>query len=222
MKNFVFAAASVAIMAGVASARVDIANWTFEVSVPTTAGPHAPESGAGSAFANTGGAITNPAGNGSAESMSSDNWNTGDNYEFRVNSTNYQSLSITWDQTGSNTGPRDFNLQFSINGGGSYANIMSYVVLLNGGAPNAAWSSAAGRQAGYTYTAAIPVSGENLADLRIRMTQSSTTSINAGTVAGTGTGRVDNVQIAGTLVPTPGALALAGIAGIVGIRRRRA
>lgn len=224
MKNrFVIAALASLSVVGIASARpLDLAVWSFEISLPVAAGPHAAETGSGSAFCNTGGAISNPAGNGSAESMSSNGWNVGDNHEFRTSSTGYQSLSITWDQTGSSTGPRDFNLEVSVDGGGSYASIMAYAVLLNGGPPNAAWSTGGGRIAAYTYTASLGVSADNLADLRVRMTNSSTVAINGGVVAGTGTGRVDNVQISGDLIPTPGTLALVGLAGVVGIRRRRA
>lgn len=219
--RFVIGAIAAMSLACAASARPDIAVWEFEVSLPVAAGPHTPEIGAGSAFCNTGGVISNPAGNGSADSMSSTLWNVGDNHEFRVSSAGYQNLSITWDQTSSNTGPRDFDLQVSTDGGATYSNIMSYMVLANG-TPNAAWSAGGGRVAAYTFSALLGVSAANLADLRVRFTQSSTVAANGGTVAGTGTDRVDNVQISGDLIPTPGALALVGVAGLAGLRRRRA
>lgn len=207
------------VIAGAASARVDLAIWTFEVSVPTNAGPHAAEFGTGQAFANTGGVISNPVGNGSFESMSSDNWNVGDNYEFRTSSTGYQSLTIMWDQTSSNTGPRDFNLQISTNGGMTYSTIASYMVLANA-SPNTPWTSGSYNPA-YTFMMSLTAAADNLADLRVRFTQSSTVSASGGTVASTGTDRVDNVKISGEIIPTPGTLALVGLAGIVGIRRRR-
>lgn len=208
-------------LAGMASARPDAAIWTFEISLPVSIGPHAAETGVGSAFANTGATISNPSGNGSAESMSSNGWNIGDNYEFRTASTGLLNLSITWDQTSSSTGPRDFNLELSINGGGSYSSIVSYIVLQNGLLPNAAWSAGLGVPA-YSFSASLGISADNLADLRVRMTNSSTVSAGGGVVAGTGTDRVDNVRISGDLIPTPGALALVGVASLVGLRRRRA
>lgn len=220
MRHFVGAVAALS-LAGMASARPDAAMWTFEVSAPISAGPHAAESGTGSAFCNTGGTISNPSGNGSLESMSSTAWNVGDNHEFRTSSTGLQNLSITWDQTSSSTGPRDFNLEVSINGGGSYASILAYAVLQNGLAPNAAWSAGAGVPA-YSFSASLGISADNLADLRVRMTNSTTVSASGGVVAAGGTDRVDNVRISGDLIPTPGALALVGVASLVGIRRRRA
>jgi uncharacterized protein (TIGR03382 family) len=200
---------------------VALALWTFETSLPVTAGPHAAEGGSGSAFCNTGGVISNPVGNGSFESMSSTAWNVGDNHEFRTSTAGYQSISITWDQASSSTGPRDFDLQISVDGGTTYASIFSYMVLLNG-APNVAWSSGGARQLNFSYTMSLGATADNLADLRVRMTNSSTVSASGATVASTGTSRIDNVQISGDLIPTPGTLVLAGLAGVVGIRRRRA
>lgn len=43
-----------------------------------------------------------------------------------------------------------------------------------------------------------------------------------GATGPTGNNRFDNLQISGALIPAPGAIALLGIAGLVGTRRRRA
>src|SRR5205823_15131909 len=59
---------------------------------------------------------SNPVGNGSAKSVSSDHWAVGDYYQFSFSTSGYSAISITWDQTGSNTGPRDFKVQYSTNG----------------------------------------------------------------------------------------------------------
>src|SRR4051812_39869141 len=65
--------ASAALVAFVPAQADTLAQWTFETSVPTTAGPLAPEVGSGSALAFHIGASTysNPVGNGSNESFSS-------------------------------------------------------------------------------------------------------------------------------------------------------
>lgn len=229
MRKLFVSALVVGALAAGASARppVDLALWTFEVSVPTTAGPITAEAGVNAAtsfgFGNHAGATTysNPVGNGSLESYSSTNWQVGDSYEFRTSSAGYGSLTVTWDQVSSGTGPRDFDLEVSIDSGATYSSIFSYIVLANA-APNPVWSSGGSRNPLYTYTAALPVSADDLADLRIRFTQTSTVSASGGTVGSGGTDRVDNVQISGELIPTPGALALLGLAGLAGARRRRA
>lgn len=58
---------------------------------------------------------------------------------------------------------------------------------------------------------------DTVANARIRLT------FNGGsTTSATGNNRFDNILIQGTQVPTPGALALLGIGGLLTIRRRRA
>lgn len=103
----------------VIESRVILARFTFETSVPTTAGPHAAEEGTGEAsgFHVSGATVySNPAGNGSTESFSSNNWAIGDYYQVTTDTRNYGSISIQWDQTRSSTGPATFKLQYSTNG----------------------------------------------------------------------------------------------------------
>lgn len=56
---------------------------------------------------------------------------------------------------------------------------------------------------------------DGVTDATIRLTFSGATS-------STGNNRLDNIVVAGTLVPTPGAAALLGLGGLVAARRRRA
>ncbi len=82
MKNCVLAIAALATIAGSATAATTLAQWTFETSLPLTSGPHAAEGGVNagpsspaSGFHTSGAtAYSNPVGNGSAESFSSNNW----------------------------------------------------------------------------------------------------------------------------------------------------
>ena len=55
---------------------------------------------------------------------------------------------------------------------------------------------------------------DGVTDARIRMTV-------FGATSATGNIRVDNMLIDGTFIPTPGAVALFGLAGLAGLRRRR-
>ncbi len=227
-KTFIAATLAALAVASVASGAV-VANWTFETSIPTTGGPHAAEAGvnAASSFAtgfhtSTATVYSNPAGNGSAESFSSNNWATGDYYQFTTSTVGYQNITIQWDQTGSGTGPRDFGLFYSVDGGSSFTQLgATYAVLLNG-APNAAWNTGSS-QAAFTFgPTAGPASLNNLGTAIFRLTQMTNIAINPGqTVASGGTGRVDNVIISGDLVPTPGAISLVGLGGLVAMRRRR-
>src|ERR1051326_1343387 len=113
------------------AAGTTLSGWGFEGVTTTNAG-QTPSFSAGSGVADSG-ALTagsaftafhsnastvwsNPAGNGSAKAVSSDHWGVGDYYQFSFSTSGYTAVSITWDQTGSNTGPRDFKVQYSTNG----------------------------------------------------------------------------------------------------------
>jgi len=103
-----------------------IANWTFETSIPTTAGPLAPEIGSGTAtavHADATASYTNPSGNGSAESWNSNRWAIGDYYQFQVSTVGQSGIVFSWDQTRSSSGPgqpapnnANFTFQYSTDG----------------------------------------------------------------------------------------------------------
>jgi hypothetical protein len=242
MKRFLTAAAILGACAMSASAAI-IAQWTFEspntppdAADSTASGPHTATatispSVSGTANGLHAGALTDwtsPAGNGSADSWSVNTWAVGDYFQFRAASLNpglylLQITSVDWHQTGSGTGPRDFELQSSTDGV-NFTSLMSYQVLLNG-SPNLSWSVANGVQAAYvvSHTLATPINDDVV---YFRLRNSSTAAINVGqTVASTGTDRVDNFTINGNLieVPEPSTIAFLGLAGLLGaLRRRRA
>ena len=112
-----------------------IANWTFETSVPATAGPLSPEVGSGSAtsvHADATTAYSNPSGNGSAESWNANRWAIGDYFQFQVSTLGQTGILFSWDQTRSSSGPGqpapnnpNFRFEYSIDGtnftsGGDY------------------------------------------------------------------------------------------------------
>jgi hypothetical protein len=202
--------------AGSVSSAATIATWTFETSIPTTAGPHAPEVGAGQALgihANAGVVYSNPAGNGSAESFSSNFWETGDSYQFQVSTLTYSDLIFSWNQNRSSTGPANFDLQYSTNGT-TFTTFASYVIpsgiTWSSGTPDATNTTVFSQN--LSAIAAI----ENQPTVYFRLTNTSATGATGGT------NRIDNVSVEGTVVPEPATLALGGIAliGVAATRRR--
>jgi hypothetical protein len=194
-----------------------IAQWTFETSLPVTAGPLTPEVGSGTATSGTGGTFSNPAGWATSESWSSTAWDSGDYFQFQVSSAGYAGIAVSWQQTGSNTGPRDFLLQYSTDGV-SFTTFSSYSLTNDGW--NASSAPAASVKS-FSLTAITALDGD--ASIFFRLTQSGTTSINGGTVAAGGTGRVDTFTVTGTAVPEPSTFAvlLGALALVVGASRRR-
>jgi hypothetical protein len=213
-------------VAGASAARADtIASWTFETSVPTTSGPFVAEVGSGTALGSHAGASTysNPVGNGSAESFSSTNWLDGDYYQFSVSTIGFTDLTLSWDQTSSNTGPRDFLLAYSTDGT-TFTNLATYSVLANA-SPNPVWNgTTASALYSFTQNLAVVDALESQVLVLFRLLDASgTASANGGTVASGGTNRVDNFTVSANPVPVPAAIWLlgSGLLGLVGAGRRR-
>jgi len=214
MKSF-FAVAAIVAIAGSAQA-VTLANWTFESSVPDTAGPFAAEAGVNAVIsqasgfhANSSVVYSNPVGNGSAESFSSNFWTAGDYYQFTTSTAGYDTISFGWSQVASSTGPTSFAVQWSSDGV-NFNTLTNYIV---GTSPS--WSSLAANPGAVYAPVALPAAANDLANVWVRLT-SLVTPGNTG-----GTSRVDDVFFNGTLIPTPGSVALFGAAGFAALRRRR-
>ena len=210
------AAAIGAYSAGNTYADIVIAEWTFETSVPATAGPHVAEGGVQAGVAAASGfrgmgttTYNNPVGNGSVESFSSNNWTTvGDYYQFQFSLTGYHNATIQWDQTRSGTGPSDFDLQWSTDGI-NFTSILNYTVL------QGTWSSGTFDPAFRFGPEALPSDVNNQSNVFVRLSSNVV-------AASSGTNRVDNIIVEARLIPEPtsaGLLALLMVAG--GTIRRR-
>ena len=160
---------------------------------------------------------SSPAGNGSPYALSSNTWAVGDYYQVTVDTRGYGDISISWDQTRSSSGPSVFDLKMSVDGGANFTTVNAgYSVVTAGGSGTGtnAWNSIT-NQSGFTTTTIAGATASGKASVIFRF-------VNTSTVSGTaGTNRIDNILVTGNAVPAPGALALLGVAGLVGARRRR-
>lgn len=207
-----FLGLSMALCLSASAFATTIAGWTFETSIPptgvangtftgTTVSGIVPEVGAGSgsgvhALATS--VYSNPSGNGSVESFSSNGWSTGDYYQFQVSTTGLEDIIFSWNQTRSGTGPASFDLQYSTDGS-SFTTFTSYTV------PQVSWASGAPEASGtsvFTQNLSAIAGIENVPAVYFRLTSTVTTA--AG-----GTNRVDNIFIEGTpTIPEPSSIAL--------------
>jgi PEP-CTERM motif len=197
------------------AALINQAKWTFETSAPSsgdsaTISGIVAEEGAGTASGVHASADTdwsNPVGNGSAESFSSNNWAIGDYYEFQTNTLGVGGVQLSWSQSRSGTGPSDFDLQWSTNGS-TFNTAMSYVV-----------SSVSMSSVSFKPELVHEANLQNIVALNdqpnvyFRLVATSAPSSTGGT------NRVDDFTVA---VPEPAAAALMMLAslGLVGIFRR--
>lgn len=206
-----------------------VAQWTFETTSGSITGAGtsltgiAAETGSGTASQVHASSATysSPAGNGSAHSFSANTWAVGDYTQFQLSTVGFHGLTLTYDQISSSTGPRDWNLSYSLDGS-SYTQIGSTYQVLANAAPNPTWNVTTASSL-YTYTYNLGSLVDDSSTVFFRITDVDTTSANGGTVASAGTDRIDNFTVATTPVPEPafGAFAaLASAAGLIRLRRK--
>ena len=141
----------------------------------------------------------------SVHSFSANNWSVGDYWSFTTSTLGYTGVEVAWDQAGSSTGPANFGLSYSINGG-AFTQFTTYTVPLSTG-----WNTTTTNQ-----LSEVVLGGgafDNANSIVFRLVDLNTTSVGGGTVGTAGTDRVDNFTVV-SIVPEPTALALAGLGGL--------
>ena len=205
-----------------------IAQWNFEsltlspsVTNATSLFNVPAEVGSGTASGSHAASTTysTPSGNGSVKSISVNTWAVGDYWQFQVSTVGFQNISLSYDQTSSNTGPGKNTLQYSTDGTTFTAFDGEYTILPNA-APNAWTSLTYNPLFTFTYDLSSITALNNASSVYFRLLDSSTTSANLGTVAPTGTDRVDNFTVGVVPEPASGLLLVLGLLGWNLIRRK--
>ena len=222
--TLLLAVAATSLISMRASAAV-IASWSMPTAVPAATTGMSYNYGAANSGELTSGTMlssahavaattySSPGGNGSTYSFSSNNWTIGDYYQVSVSTIGYSGVSISWDQTRSSTGPATFDAVMSVDGGTNWTTILAgYSVVQAGGAGTntTSWNSTTS-QAAFTLTAVAGAAADEQANVLFRLRSTVTTTA-------AGTNRIDNFIV--STVPAPGAIALLGLAGLIGRRRR--
>jgi hypothetical protein len=219
-----------ALAATSAAVQGQIASWSFENS-PLGTSPNistgttyslAATFGSGTAtgvHASSATQYSSPTGNGSAKAFSSNTWAVGDYYQFQVDisALGSGSFTVVWDHTGSNTGPKNFDLQYSTASDFSSPTTLTSYTITNDG-----WSASAAKPVSTHQGDTGVANFSAFSAVYFRLVDTASTAISGSPATG-GTSRIDNFTVAFTPVPEPGEYAAMFAGGLVvfGLVRRQ-
>ncbi|HVU28609.1 MAG TPA: PEP-CTERM sorting domain-containing protein [Verrucomicrobiae bacterium] len=149
----------------------------------------------------------------SLHGFSATGWSVGDYWSFTSSTLGFSGVTIAFDQAGSNTGPANFGLSYSIDGG-AFTQFATYSVVLS------AWNTSSAQPSSLVFAGGGAFDNANT--ITFELVDLDTTSINNGTVAAGGTDRVDNFTVVS--VPEPSTIAVAtlgSLLGFVALRRKK-
>lgn len=216
-----------------------VAAWDFESEYTTfndsQMGPIVDASiGSGTLFgfhANPLSDWTKPAGNGpivnddvgSAYNANS-NWGVGDYFQFSTSTVGYKDITLVFDHSGRDNGPRNFKVQYSIDGINFIDSGDSYVSL-DGRLTDPRWGNDLAilnkvYEINIDLTDITLLNDASTAYFRLVLT--STIGHNGNNIVSGSNSRLDNVTVNGTPIPEPASLALLALGGIAMLGRRRA
>ncbi len=133
---------------------------------------------------------------------------TGNYWQLNLDLSNFTDAAISsWGQRSSNTGPAEFRVDVSYDGGDNFTTVITNYTVPN---TNTGYSNA-----GFT----LGVDADNNPDVIVRWINFSDVSVNGGTTAGGGTSRFTNFTV--TAVPEPTVALLGGLGLMALLRRRR-
>jgi hypothetical protein len=136
--------------------------------------------------------------------LSVNTWAIGDYFQFTVNPDlvdyTYSGIQLSWDQTGSNTGPKTFGLWYSTDGS-SFTELGSDYAL-----SFFSWntSSILGNHESGDFSAITALNTASTTYFRlVENSPVSTGSIVGGAIGASGTDRIDNIIVSATVTPVP-------------------
>lgn len=123
------------------------------------------------------------------QAASASGWDGGSGskyWQIDVNTTGFTNLKISSKQQSSNTGPKDFKLQYKV-GSGSWTDVSGGTITVANNFTSGVLSSLS-----------LPAACEGQSTLSIRWIMTSNTAVGGGSVASGGTDRIDDIYLTGT------------------------
>jgi hypothetical protein len=148
---------------------------------------------------------SSPVGNGNTKSISSNFWSTNDYFRFNVNTQYTTIIRLAFDQTSSGTGPKDFKLQYSLDGV-DFTDITNYTVPFNTSTnTDYNWSSTnfnSSSTLSFDLSSVTEINDQP--NVQFRMVNTSTDALLGGSIQNAGTSRMDNFTTFGNMdIPLP-------------------
>ena len=216
--NLALGVFGLALLVNQASAQTILSKWTFESLAFTAPSPYTNYSNGRSCTNILAEAGINPGtasgyhsgfgtptfstvtGNGSSKALTYAGWtnNPGDYYQFTTSTLGYQHISLSFDQMSSSTGPGRFYLAYSTDGVSftQFGDVYNVI--------NATWSTSTPvTTTSFSFDLSSVGAITNQPVVYFRLVEANNTSANGGTVGNSGTCRVDNVAVTGTLPGVP-------------------
>ena len=168
----------------------ELVGWNF-TSTSTTATDGIAANLTKTISTNAGGTLTYSSSN---NQLYLDGWDSGSNskyWQISLVTTGYSNLSLSSIQQGSNSGPRDFKVQYRIGTGGAWTDVPSGTVTV-----------ANNITTGKLTNLALPAACDNQPDVYLRWIMTSNTSVNNGTVASGGNSRISAISVDATSQPS--------------------
>jgi hypothetical protein len=128
-------------------------------------------------------------------SVSTNTWDNGQDtkyWQVDVNTTGASNITVSSLQGSSNTGPKDFKLQYKVGAAGTWADVAGGTVTLT-----TAVAAANLTTWGALTDVALPAGANNQPLVSLRWIMTSNTAINASPVASTGTSRISAIYVKG-------------------------
>jgi hypothetical protein len=170
----------------------NIAVWTFPTSGTTVTPSIASTNNTTKTLTVNGGtsALTNGGGLPNTQAPSATAWTSGSNTKFwqiEINTIGFSDLKLSSVQRSSGTGPRDFKIQYNIGSG---------------------WNDVSGgtisvgndNTTGVVSDLSLPAGCDNISSVLVRWIMTSNTSVNNAAVQSTGTSRIDDIYVTGSIV----------------------
>jgi hypothetical protein len=128
-----------------------------------------------------------------------------DYFRYNINTQNTTIVRLTFDQTSSGTGPKDFKLQYSLDGT-NFTDITNYTVPFNSSTNTEySWSSTnfnSSSTLSFDLSSITEINDQP--NVQLRMVNTSTNALLGGTIQNSGTSRMDNFTTFGNMdIPLP-------------------